>query len=56
MDLDYFMKEEGEDLNVKSQLLQDFMSAAEDKCFNMKELYSKYEKMESFLKHSEPFT
>ncbi len=56
MDLDYFLKEQGEDLNQKSQMLEDFMRAAEDKCFCMKELYTKYERMESFLKHKEPFS
>lgn len=32
------------------------MRASEDKCFCMKELYTKFEKMESFLKHKEPFS
>jgi hypothetical protein len=32
------------------------MRAAEDKCFCIKDLYLKYEKMESFLKHSATFT
>lgn len=50
MDLDYFLKEEGEDLKNKSTMLEDFMRAAEDRCFCMKDLYVKYEKMESFLK------
>ncbi len=56
MDLAYFYKEDGEDLNKKSQVLEDFMRTAEDKCFCMKDLYQKYEKMESFLKHSATFT
>jgi len=56
MDLAYFYQEDGEDLNKKSQVLEDFMRTAEDKCFCMKELYQKYEKMESFLKHNATFT
>lgn len=56
MDLDYFLKEEGEDLKNKSTMLEDFMRAAEDRCFCMKDLYQKYEKMESFLKRQEPFS
>jgi len=56
MDLAYFYANEGEDLNLKSQILEDFMRAAEDKCFCMNDLYLKYEKLESFLKHNEPFT
>ena len=32
------------------------MRAAEDKCFCIIDLYLKYEKMESFLKHSATFT
>jgi len=56
MDLAYFYQEDGEDLNKKSQVLEDFMRTAEDKCFCMKDLYQKYEKMESFLKHNATFT
>lgn len=56
MDLAYFYANDGEDLNKKSQMLEDFMRIAEEKSFCMKELYAKYEKMESFLKHNEPFT
>ena len=55
MDLDYFLKEEGEDLKNKSAMLDDFMNAASDRCFCMKDLYTKFEKMESFLKRQEPF-
>ncbi len=32
------------------------MRTAEDKCFCMKDLYQKYEKLEAFLKHSASFT
>ena len=56
MDLDYFLKEGGEDLKSKSCMLDDFMHAAEDRCFCMKDLYQRYEKMESFLKRQEPFS
>ena len=56
MDLDYFLQEEGEDLKSKSTMLEDFMRAAEDKCFCIKDLHSKYEKLESFLKRQEPFS
>jgi hypothetical protein len=55
MDLAYFLKEEGEDLNTKSLVLDDFVNLAQDKFFVMKDLYAKYERMESFLKHQEPF-
>ena len=56
MDLEYFYDQDGEDLCKKTQLLDDFMRIAVYKHFCMKELYTRYEKMESFLKHSEPFT
>lgn len=56
MDLAYFYKEDGEDLNKKSHVLEDFMRTASDKCFCIKDLYIKYEKMEGLLKHSETFT
>ena len=56
MDLAYFLAEDGEDLYKKSQVLEDFMRTAEDKCFCMKDLYQKYEKLEAFLKHSATFT
>lgn len=56
MDLDYFLREEGEDLNQKSQLLDDFIASAEDKIMSLKDMYLRFEKMESFLKNKEPFT
>lgn len=51
MDLAYFLQEEGEDLNTKSLVLDDFVNLTQDKFFVMKDLYAKYERMESFLKH-----
>lgn len=51
MDLAYFLREEGEDLNTKSLVLDDFMNVAQDKFFVIKDLYAKYERMEAFLKH-----
>jgi len=36
-------------------MLVDFMQAAEDKLICLKDLYTRYEKMESFLKKKEPF-
>ena len=39
MDLDYFYKEQGEDLNTKSEMLEDFMMAAEEKSVCLKDLY-----------------
>ena len=35
-------------------MLDDFMRAAVDKHFCVKELYLRYEKLESFLKHNQP--
>ena len=55
MDLEYFYELDGEDLNKKSQMLEDFMRVAEDKFFCLNELFAKYEKLENFLKHNEPF-
>lgn len=55
MDLQYFYEIDGEDLNKKSQMLEDFMRVAEDKFFCLNELFAKYEKLENFLKHNEPF-
>lgn len=56
MDLKYFYENDGEDLNRKSHMLEDFMRIVEERSFCMKELYQKYEKMESFLKHNDPFS
>lgn len=56
MDLDYFYKEQGEDLNTKSEMLEDFMMAAEEKSVCLKDLYQRYETLESFLKNKEPLT
>ena len=50
MDLAYFLEEEGEDLKSKSTVLDDFMRAAGDKCFCIKDLVTKFQKMEYFLK------
>ena len=55
MDLDYFNKNEGEDLNHKAQVLEDFMRAAEDKYFCINELFARFEKMDTFIKHGRPF-
>ena len=50
MDLAYFLQEEGEDLKSKSAVLDDFMRAANDKCFCIRDLAAKFQKMEYFLK------
>lgn len=50
MDLAYFLEEEGEDLKSKSTILDDFMRAANDKCFCIRDLAVKFQKMEYFLK------
>ena len=55
MDLQYFLEEEGEDLKSKSNLLEDFMRAAGDKCFCIKDLSLKFQKMECFLKSKHRF-
>ena len=55
MDMDYFNRNEGEDLNKKAQVLEDFMRAAEDKYFCINELFSRFEKIDTFLKHDRPF-
>ena len=36
-------------------MLEDFIRAAEDKLFVLHDLFGKYEKLENFLKHNEPF-
>ena len=55
MDIDYFNQHQGENLNTKAQVLEDFMRAAEDKYFCINELFAKFEKMDTFLKHDRPF-
>ena len=52
----YFQMHQGEDLNRKAQVLEDFMRAAEDKYFCINDLFAKFEKMDTFLKHERPFT
>ena len=42
-------------MNKKAQVLEDFLRAAEDKYFCINELYGRFEKVETFLKHSKPF-
>ena len=56
MDMAYFQSHQGEDLNRKAQILEDFMRAAEDKYFCINDLFAKFEKMDTFLKHERPFT
>lgn len=56
MDMAYFQTHQGEDLNRKAQVLEDFMRAAEDKYFCINDLFAKFEKMDTFLKHERPFT
>ena len=56
MDMHYFQTHQGEDLNRKAQVLEDFMRAAEDKYFCINDLFAKFEKMDTFLKHERPFT
>ena len=55
MDMDYFVKNGGEDLNKKAQVLEDFKRVAEDKYFCINELFAKFEKMDTFLKHERRF-
>ena len=55
MDLAYFNQNEGEDLNKKAQVLEDFLRVAEDKYFCINELFGRFEKMDTFLKHERPF-
>ena len=55
MDLDYFLKNQGEDLQRKALMLEDFMRAAEDKYFCINELFGKFEKLDTFLKHERRF-
>ena len=55
MDMQYFVKHQGEDLNKKAQVLEDFMRGAEDKYFCINDLFAKFEKMDTFLKHERPF-
>ena len=55
MDLEYFTKNQGEDLNRKAAVLEDFMRAAEDKYFCINELFARFEKLDTFLKHERRF-
>ena len=55
MDMQFFEENQGEDLNKKAQVLEDFLRVAEDKYFCINELFSKFEKMDTFLKHERPF-
>lgn len=36
-------------------VLEDFMHAAEDKYFCINELFARFEKLDTFLKHDRPF-
>ena len=55
MDMQFFEENQGEDLNKKAQVLEDFLRVAEDKYFCINELFSKFEKMDTFWKHERPF-
>ena len=55
MDMAYFSTQGGEDLNSKAFYLEDFMRATEDRYFCINDLFAKFEKMDTFLKHERPF-
>ena len=55
MDLAYFKSQEGEDLNKKSQMLEDFMMAAQESYSCINEIFARFEKLDHFLKHDKPF-
>ena len=55
MDLAYFNSQEGEDLNMKSMMLEDFVQAAQESCSSINDIFAKFEKLDYFLKHDKPF-
>lgn len=55
MDMTYYSQHNGESLEKKAQVLEDFMRMAEDKYICINDLFAKFEKMDSFLKHERPF-
>ena len=55
MDLAYFNSQDGEDLNKKAQLLEDFMQAAQESYSSINDIFARFEKLDHFLKHDKPF-
>jgi len=56
IDMTYFSSHKEDDLKKRTQYLEEFVFGVEDKVICMDQLYQKFIKMESFLKHNEPFS
>ena len=55
MDQAFFNEQQGEDLNTKSMMLEDFMQAAQESYSSINDIFAKFEKLDHFLKHDKPF-
>jgi len=55
IDLAYFNEQKEDDLKHKTKFLEEFVFQIEDKVICMEALYSRFVKLESFLKHNESF-
>lgn len=53
--LDFFIKNDIEKLDIKCNQLEDFVTVIEDKNFMMNDLFNKYDQLESFLKNGNKF-
>lgn len=54
--LEFFIKNDIEKLDVKCNQLEDFVTVIEDKNFMMNDLFNKYDQLESFLKNGNKFS
>ena len=55
-ELDYFVKNDIEKLDVKCNRLDDFIKVIEDKNFLLNDLFVKYDQLENFMKNGNKFT
>jgi hypothetical protein len=56
IDMAFFKEQKEEDLKKKTAMLDEFVSGVEDKVICTDALLQRFVKLESFLKHGEPFT
>ena len=55
-ELDYFVKNDIEKLDVKCNRLDDFIKVIEDKNFLLNDLFVKYDQLENFMKNGNRFS
>jgi len=55
-ELEFFIKNDIEKLDIKCNRLDDFIKVIEDKNFLLNDLFIKYDQLENFMKNGNKFT